>query len=97
MQGHWQQLTARIRQKWAKVTEEDLVLARGDRDYLLARLQEYYGLARDRLDADLQVLGYPPSHEDVTARHEGESERLTSSRIERHEQGRGSSPRGRSR
>ena len=96
MQGHWQQITAMVRQKWAKVTEEDLVLARGDRDYLLARLQEYYGLARDRLDADLQALGYPPSHEEVTARQEGDSERLPSGGIDRRVLGRGSSPRGRS-
>lgn len=94
MQGHWQQLTARIRQKWAKVTEEDLVLARSDRDYLLARLQEYYGLARDRFDADLQALGYPPSHEEVTARQESESERFASGRVERRDLGRGPSSRG---
>lgn len=58
MKGYWKQLSGKLKQKWAKLTDDDLMRAEGDRDYLLGKLQEYYGLARDKADTALKEVGY---------------------------------------
>ena len=57
-QGDWKQLSGKIKQKWGKLTEDDLTRAEGDRDYLVGRLQEQYGIARDKVEGELDTLGY---------------------------------------
>jgi len=57
-QGEWKQLSGKIKQKWGKLTDDDLTRAQGDRDYLVGRLHEQYGIARDKVEGDLDTLGY---------------------------------------
>lgn len=47
IKGKWKQLNGRMKQEWGKLTDDDLMVADGGRDYLAGRLQERYGLARD--------------------------------------------------
>lgn len=56
--GNLKQLSGKIKQKWAKLTDDDLKQAEGNMDYLYGRLQEYYGLARDKAEERLKELGY---------------------------------------
>src|SRR5690242_14357541 len=49
----WKQLGARLKTQWAKLSEDDVGLAEGHRDYLIGRLQERYGWARDRAEAEV--------------------------------------------
>ena len=51
--GNWKQLRGKAKEKWAKLTDDDLTLAEGKRDQLLGRIQERYGIAKD--EADKQV------------------------------------------
>ena len=37
MQGYWKQLSGKLKQKWAKLTDDDLKQAQGDRDYQIGR------------------------------------------------------------
>jgi len=57
-QGNWQQLKGKIKQKWGKLTDDDLTRAEGDKDYLMGKLHEQYGLAKDRAKDELESLGY---------------------------------------
>jgi uncharacterized protein YjbJ (UPF0337 family) len=57
-QGNWQQLKGKIKQKWGKLTDDDLTRAEGDKDYLVGKLHEQYGLAKDRAKDELDNLGY---------------------------------------
>lgn len=57
-QGEWKQLSGKIKQKWGKLTDDDLTRAQGDRDYLVGKLHEQYGIARDQVEGDLDKLGY---------------------------------------
>lgn len=68
MQGYWKQLSGKLKQKWAKLTDDDLLRAEGDRDYLLGKLQEYYGLAKDKADVALKDLGYNAQERGFTDR-----------------------------
>jgi len=45
--GNWKQLRGSVRQQWGKLTDDDLEQARGERDKLVGRIQERYGIAKD--------------------------------------------------
>ncbi len=47
IKGKWKQLNGRMKQEWGKLTDDDLMIADGGRDYLAGRIQERYGLARE--------------------------------------------------
>jgi uncharacterized protein YjbJ (UPF0337 family) len=58
IQGNWKQLAGKLKQKWGKLTDDDLQKASGQREYLLGKLQEHYGLAKEEATAELKTLGY---------------------------------------
>ena len=45
--GQWKQLSGKMREKWGKLTDDDLIQAEGNTEYLTGRVQERYGIARD--------------------------------------------------
>lgn len=47
IKGKWKQLGGRIKQQWGELTDNDLTVAEGDRDYLAGKVQERYGIAKD--------------------------------------------------
>ena len=47
VEGNWKQLKGRARQKWGKLTDDDLTTAAGRREELAGKVQERYGIARD--------------------------------------------------
>jgi len=51
--GNWKQFTGRVKQKWAKLTDDDLTLIAGKRDELAGILQTKYGYAKDRAEKEL--------------------------------------------
>lgn len=67
-QSEWRQLSGRIKRRWGKLTDDDLVRAQGDRDYLVGRVQERYGIARELVEDELQTLGYREDDQDVDLR-----------------------------
>ena len=54
IQGKWKQLTGRLKSEWGKLTDDDLSCAEGHRDYLVGKLQERYGIARDQADEQVK-------------------------------------------
>lgn len=53
IKGKWKQATGSIKQQWGKLTDDDLTVAEGHRDYLIGKVQERYGVARE--EAEKQV------------------------------------------
>lgn len=43
VQGNWMQWTGKIKEKWGKLTDDDLMAVAGQRDQLAGLLQERYG------------------------------------------------------
>jgi uncharacterized protein YjbJ (UPF0337 family) len=68
VQGNWQQLSGKIKQKWGKLTDDDLTRAQGDKEYLVGKLHEQYGIAKDRAEDELQTLGYREDDQDSDLR-----------------------------
>lgn len=48
MAGNWKQVKGKIKEKWGKLTDDDLTVIEGKADQLVGRLQERYGYAQDR-------------------------------------------------
>lgn len=47
IKGQWKQLAGKLKTKWGKLTENDLKVAEGDREYLAGKIQERYGIAKE--------------------------------------------------
>jgi uncharacterized protein YjbJ (UPF0337 family) len=53
VQGKWKQYSGKVREKWGKLTDSDLEVIHGQREQLVGRIQERYGIAKD--EAERQV------------------------------------------
>lgn len=53
LKGRWEQLKGSLKTQWGKLTDNDITLIEGERDKLVGKVRERYGLARD--DAERQV------------------------------------------
>lgn len=53
VKGKWTQMTGSIKAKWGELTDDDLKEAEGNRDILIGKIQEKYGIAKE--EAEKQV------------------------------------------
>jgi uncharacterized protein YjbJ (UPF0337 family) len=53
IEGNWKQFKGSAKEKWAKLTDDDLTLIEGRREQLEGRLQERYGKAKDQVRQDV--------------------------------------------
>lgn len=42
--GKWKQYSGKVKEKWGKLTDDDLEAVRGRRDQLIGKIQERYGI-----------------------------------------------------
>jgi len=56
VEGHWKEWTGHFREKWGKLTGDDLDVIGGKKDRLVGLLQQRYGLARDKAEKDLDAF-----------------------------------------
>ena len=47
VEGTWKQYKGKAKEKWGKLTDDDLDVIEGKRQQLVGKLQERYGTARD--------------------------------------------------
>ena len=59
IKGQWKQLKGKMQVQWGKLTNDDLDVAEGNADYLVGKVQERYGIARD--EAEKQVREFDSS------------------------------------
>jgi uncharacterized protein YjbJ (UPF0337 family) len=53
IEGNWKQLTGSIVSRWGRLTNDDLKQISGNREMLLGRIQELYGLTRSEVETEL--------------------------------------------
>lgn len=46
IEGKWKQLTGSARERWGKLTEDDIQTLTGQKDHLVGKIQERYGIAK---------------------------------------------------
>jgi uncharacterized protein YjbJ (UPF0337 family) len=54
LEGQWTKLKGEVRERWGKLTDDDLDEIAGKRDQLLGTLQKRYGYARDEAERELK-------------------------------------------
>jgi uncharacterized protein YjbJ (UPF0337 family) len=47
IEGKWKQSVGKVKEKWGKLTDDDLDVIAGKRDQLVGKIQERYGIAKD--------------------------------------------------
>lgn len=53
MEGMWNQLKGNVKEKWGKLTDDDIAQINGKRDQLVGKLQERYGIAKEQAERDI--------------------------------------------
>ena len=47
LEGKWKQVKGEVREKWGKLTDDDILVIGGRQDQLIGRVQERYGMAKE--------------------------------------------------
>ena len=47
LQGKWKQIKGSVKERWGKLTDDDIDVINGKHDQLIGKIQERYGIARD--------------------------------------------------
>ncbi|MFN7097922.1 MAG: CsbD family protein [Gammaproteobacteria bacterium] len=53
LSGNWKELKGKVKQQWAKLTDDDLTRVEGKVDELKGRIQERYGISKDQAQKEL--------------------------------------------
>ena len=48
VKGDWKQFSGKVKEKWGKLTDDDLTIIDGKREQLEGKLQERYGHTKDQ-------------------------------------------------
>lgn len=56
LKGKWNELKGKLKQKYADLTEDDLMYVEGKEDELYGKLQQKLGKTRDELKRELEEL-----------------------------------------
>lgn len=57
IKDQWKHLTGKLKTKWSKLTESDLKVAAGDREYLAGKVQKRYGIAPEEAKKLVEEFG----------------------------------------
>jgi len=53
IKGHWKQIEGKLKQKWAKLTDDDVTKMEGTFEELSGKLQVAYGYQKDQADKEI--------------------------------------------
>ncbi len=56
IQGQAKQIGGKLKEKWAKLTDDDLLLLSGKKEVFMGKLQERTGLAKDEAEKQFEAL-----------------------------------------
>lgn len=54
--GNWKQFKGTVKEKWGKLTDDDMTVIEGKRDQLVGKIQERYGSSKE--DAEKEVIDW---------------------------------------
>jgi uncharacterized protein YjbJ (UPF0337 family) len=63
LEGKWKQMKGSVKEKWGKLTDDDLDVIAGKQDQLAGKIQERYGITRE--EAEKQVREWSRTVGDV--------------------------------
>jgi uncharacterized protein YjbJ (UPF0337 family) len=51
--GQWKQMKGKVRERWGKLTDDEMDQIGGKKDQLVGKIQERYGYAKDRAEKEV--------------------------------------------
>lgn len=69
LKGKWKQLQGSVKERWGKLTDDDLQTIAGQRDQLIGRIQERYGIAREAAEKQVEEWNVAASTEAALDEH----------------------------
>jgi uncharacterized protein YjbJ (UPF0337 family) len=54
VEGKWKQYKGQLRTKWGKLTDSDLDVIQGNRQQLVGKIQEYYGVTKENAEKQIE-------------------------------------------
>jgi uncharacterized protein YjbJ (UPF0337 family) len=67
--GQWKQMQGKVKEKFGKLTDDDLKQIAGKRDQFIGKIQERYGLAKE--EAQRRVDEFASAHQHAEAHQVG--------------------------
>ena len=52
--GNWKQFKGKVQEKWGHLTDDDLDVIAGQRDQLIGRIQERYGIQKEAAERQVK-------------------------------------------
>jgi len=65
IEGKWKELTGSVKERWGKITDDELTVIGGKRDKLAGIIQTKYGLAKEAAEAE--IAKFEKSFDDASA------------------------------
>lgn len=56
VEGKWKQYKGQVKEKWGKLTDDDLDVINGRRQQLVGKIQERYGIAREVAEEQTELF-----------------------------------------
>ena len=53
VEGNWKQAKGKVKEQWGKLTDDDLDVIAGKRDQLEGKIQERYGIEKDKAKSEV--------------------------------------------
>jgi uncharacterized protein YjbJ (UPF0337 family) len=70
VEGKWKQLKGKVKEKWGKLTDDDLDVIRGKRDQLVGKIQDRYGIAKEEAERQVDEFARSNQPEETPITHE---------------------------
>jgi uncharacterized protein YjbJ (UPF0337 family) len=66
LEGKWKQYAGKVKEKWGKLTDDDLEVVGGRRDQLIGKIQERYGIVKQEAEKQVDEFARSFRSEDST-------------------------------
>ena len=68
VEGKWKQAVGKVKEKWGRLTDDDLQMIGGKRDQLVGKIQQRYGIAKDEAERQVDEFSQTYGTEEATTR-----------------------------
>lgn len=66
-EGKWKQFSGKVRERWGKLTDDDIDVIHGKKDQLAGLIQERYGYAKEEAERQVQEFNRALREEEEAA------------------------------
>ena len=70
VEGKWKQAKGSIKEKWGKLTDDDLDVIAGKKDQLVGKIQERYGISKEEAQKQVDSYNYTDTSQTTDVRQD---------------------------